>query len=1737
MSALVALSLAAFGCGDDEEPAPKPSITTFSAASAKVAPGATVVLTYAVKDAKQVKIDAAPGGVVMAPSATLNGTVTSQALSARTVFTLTATGDGGTATREVTVDIESASVTIELFSATPEMIEPGESSTLRYKVLNAESVTITANGADVLPSTTMLEGSEQVTPAATTTYTLEATGPGGQKTQTVTVRVSTAPVISSFSVTPMAIDPGAAAVLAWQVVRATSVVVTDGAGAELYDGAELVNAVNVSPAANTTYTLVATNAMNEIATRMVTLTVNPLMGARIVSFTAMPATIELGDAVVLAWVVEDAPDGIEISSGGSALHTSSVLTGTVSVTATVAGMTRYTLTAKNPQGDSTAMVTVNANADLPTIDSLVAAPANVVFGGRTEASWSTTGAASVELFLDGTSVFQGAGGSGSHWVTFTSTHAPALQLHAANRHGTTTRDLPVALFPLVLIESFSSNITGYVGTSTTITVMWSTSGAGTVALEVDGVADVSFPGGASGEHTLTVSGAAIVRLVASNPATEETAELEIRNFIGKDVSTSSTSPMVLAGDGIGVAGSISAPSEQDWFLVTVDAGQSLHAHTECGVDTIITIYDSNGEEVDRNDDGGGEYRLCSNVELADLAAGDYFVQVTGYSNLVGPYVLFVEVQDPACGNGIEERLSGETCDDGNVVSADGCSATCDFEGTIETEPNGSISDAETLTLPALVRGSLEAEDADWYELTIPEGASLEAQVTAPGIVGCNLDFQEPRPTLVLLAPDGVTELAASEPIPPIPGLPCGSIDPRASASAGSMAAGTYFLVVSAPGPLDSYFVHVRIIDPGCGNGYVDASEACDDGNTAPGDGCDATCQLEVGGLVIGPGSGEITFSASIQAPGEIDRYGVEMARAGHIRAETFAPSRPACVGADTVIAIRDGQGTQIAVDDEGGVASCSRVNGVHVLAGSYVVEVRAFGPVPSYELVIDTLEEGCGNGLVDTGEACDDGNAATGDGCDANCQVEGVDEVEPNDDPNAAQLISSGVYLGSVAGGADAVDFFAVDVPEGYNLDALATTGPLGACPVPADLNLELLAPDGSTVLATAGAAFPTPCPHLDPRTVPAARGLAAGRYYLAVRTIDELVPASQYFLTVNLLAPGCGNRVQEAGETCDDGNLVAGDGCDPSCLIELLGTYSYPTPGGRAVFSGAINVAGDRDFFRISLGADAFVRLETFTDENTASCAADTLVRLYDSLGAELGFDDDDGTGACSLISPSDAFARLIAGDYTVVVEDYGNNGVIASYDLVIQAFPANVCGNGVIEGAEECDDANAANGDGCSSTCAAEVDGVYSFPVPGGVQVFTSSIATVAQARSFLVQLATPAYLRAETFENAATRSCPTAIDTVIDVFQGGTRIGGADEGGVGHCSVYGPARLDAGTYLVRVSDYLDNGTIARFDLVLEAREADICGNGLLEPGEACDDGNTADGDGCQSDCSYEIAGTLSGATNTVQVDLTGGAFAVYALTVTDGQSVEAVTHAVGQPTACSAPTELELLGPTFESLVLSFGGGPAPCAAILVPEAPGATALAAGTYYLVVRGGPGASGLVEVDITLLDPGCGNGLVEAPESCDDGNLVSGDGCSTTCAFEGLVEVEPNDSTATANDSTLTGAGLVSIAGTLPGGSSDRDFFRLVVATNLNLVAHTYSQPGDPASVCPPGAGLDTAIGIYNSAGTRLDRNDDAGGGNYCSRVTRALTPGTYYVEVEYWQYPTPPAATQSYVLDIELD
>jgi len=77
---------------------------------------------------------------------------------------------------------------IAAFTAEPSTIEKGQSSTLSWSITGATDMSIN-NGIGAIQS----RGQRQVFPAATTTYTLTANGPGGADTRSVTVTVSTAP--------------------------------------------------------------------------------------------------------------------------------------------------------------------------------------------------------------------------------------------------------------------------------------------------------------------------------------------------------------------------------------------------------------------------------------------------------------------------------------------------------------------------------------------------------------------------------------------------------------------------------------------------------------------------------------------------------------------------------------------------------------------------------------------------------------------------------------------------------------------------------------------------------------------------------------------------------------------------------------------------------------------------------------------------------------------------------------------------------------------------------------------------------------------------------------------------------------------------------------------------------------------------------------------------------------------------------------------------------------------------------------------------------------------------------------------------------------------------------------------------------------------------------------------------------------------------------------------------------
>lgn len=91
----------------------------------------------------------------------------------------------------------TARVTINSFTAEPSRIDRGQAATLRWSISNATDMQID-QGLGAVQS----QGSRQVFPSSTTTYTLVANGGGGSDTRSVTVEVGTAPPAPPATVEP-----------------------------------------------------------------------------------------------------------------------------------------------------------------------------------------------------------------------------------------------------------------------------------------------------------------------------------------------------------------------------------------------------------------------------------------------------------------------------------------------------------------------------------------------------------------------------------------------------------------------------------------------------------------------------------------------------------------------------------------------------------------------------------------------------------------------------------------------------------------------------------------------------------------------------------------------------------------------------------------------------------------------------------------------------------------------------------------------------------------------------------------------------------------------------------------------------------------------------------------------------------------------------------------------------------------------------------------------------------------------------------------------------------------------------------------------------------------------------------------------------------------------------------------------------------------------------------------------
>ena len=315
-------------------------VVRFSATPSQISSGQSSTLAWNVTNATSVSITGVGTGLNAQGTATVSPTAT-------TTYNLTASGPGGqTVTASATVTVGASNPTIVRFTASPTQINSGQSSLLSWTTTGASTVTIN-NGVGTVPA----NGSKNVSPTATTTYTLTATGADGTTSVSAAVTVTIAggvPNVVSFTASPTVVPTtGGQSSLCWNVTNATSISIQPQPGA--VSGA--ANCVTVTVNATTTYTLTATNGVGPTQAS-VTVSVG---GVQILTFSANPAfSPGSGQPVVLSWTTQNATSVIVTGTGvpGGSLS----VNGSVTVYPTT--NSDYTLTAYGPGGPVTSVIQV-----------------------------------------------------------------------------------------------------------------------------------------------------------------------------------------------------------------------------------------------------------------------------------------------------------------------------------------------------------------------------------------------------------------------------------------------------------------------------------------------------------------------------------------------------------------------------------------------------------------------------------------------------------------------------------------------------------------------------------------------------------------------------------------------------------------------------------------------------------------------------------------------------------------------------------------------------------------------------------------------------------------------------------------------------------------------------------------------------------------------------------------------------------------------------------------------------------------------------------------------------------------------------------------------------------------------------------------------------------------------------------------------------------------------------------
>lgn len=429
------------------------------------------------------------------------------------------------------------------------------------------------------------------------------------------------------------------------------------------------------------------------------------------------------------------------------------------------------------------------------------------------------------------------------------------------------------------------------------------------------------------------------------------------------------------------------------------------------------------------------------------------------------------------------------------------------------------------------------------------------------------------------------------------------------------------------------------------------------------------------------------------------------------------------------------------------------------------------------------------------------------------------------------------------------------------------------------------------------------------------------------------------------------GSRCSVSGRSCtDDSQCRDGETCDydlkkdPSCssLCQVLsckytlkldisdlgeGTHSFRVTVTNV--DGASDI--DATIFTVGLPLSARAELEVLAKTSVPQstifswlaqlAGKDLKTTLQTDVDHYVKSDDLQALLTCSVY---DEFGNPICGlDPNAFVLQLDGADV---EQAVFEESSGERCGDGLVQGTEQCDDGNQENGDGCTAACENERSAPpVSKPAP-------------------------------KPKPKPAPPSPP----------------------------VCGNGKIEAGEICDDGNTLSGDGCSAVCD-----KEA-ICGNSIIEDNEQCDDGNILTGDGCNEICRIEeeITETCGNGTLDVGEMCDEGAF-----------------NSDTEPNSCRKNCQKASCGDYIIDAGEACDSGtgntdflPDHCRKTCQLPSCGDSIVDEGEQC---DGGPDC---LPNCTRQRKPRCGNGKQEFGEQCDDGNVRPGDGCSNVCIIEPLI-------------------------------------------------------------------------------------------------------------------------------------